>query len=132
MAHASGTRRVVVTGLGAITAIGNNVDEMWASLHAGKSGVSALGGFPLEDLKILIGAQIKDFEPNEGPVSAKPESTDSRPRLFTAPETTARPRQGSGAALPGGIAALDRTVWPARHPTRTRTRFESTRAASRS
>jgi nodulation protein E len=63
MAHASGTRRVVVTGLGAITAIGNNVDEMWASLHAGKSGVSALGGFPLEDLKILIGAQIKDFEP---------------------------------------------------------------------
>jgi len=63
MAQASGTRRVVVTGLGVTTAIGQNVDEMWASLHAGKSGVSALGGFPLEDLKILIAAQIKDFEP---------------------------------------------------------------------
>jgi len=63
MAHASGTRRVVVTGLGVTTPIGQNVDEMWASLHAGKSGVSPLGGFPLDDLKILIAAQIKDFDP---------------------------------------------------------------------
>jgi nodulation protein E len=63
MAHASGTRRVVVTGLGVTTPIGYSVDEMWSSLHAGKSGVSPLGGFPLDDLKILIAAQIKDFDP---------------------------------------------------------------------
>jgi nodulation protein E len=54
---------VVVTGLGVTTPIGYSVDEMWASLHAGKSGVSPLGGFPLDDLKILIAAQIKDFDP---------------------------------------------------------------------
>jgi len=63
MAHASGTRRVVVTGLGVVTPIGQNVEEFWNGMKAGKSGVSALGGFPLEDLKILIAAQIKDFDP---------------------------------------------------------------------
>lgn len=62
MAQGSGARRVVVTGLGVVTPIGLNVDEFWASLQAGKSGVSELGGFPLEDLKILIAAQIKNFD----------------------------------------------------------------------
>jgi nodulation protein E len=51
-------RRVVVTGLGAVTPIGTNVDEFWAGLKAGKSGVSPLNGFPIDDLKILIAAQI--------------------------------------------------------------------------
>ncbi|MGF1651632.1 MAG: beta-ketoacyl-[acyl-carrier-protein] synthase family protein [Hyphomicrobiaceae bacterium] len=56
-------RRVVVTGLGAVTPIGTTVDQLWASVHEGRCGVSALGGFPLDDLKILIAAQIKDFDP---------------------------------------------------------------------
>ena len=58
-------RRVVVTGLGAVTPIGTNVDEFWAGLKAGKSGVSPLNGFPIDDLKILIAAQIKDFDPKQ-------------------------------------------------------------------
>lgn len=56
-------RRVVVTGMGVVTPIGQNVPDFWAGLQRGQSGVSAVGGFPLEDLKILIAAQIKDFEP---------------------------------------------------------------------
>src|SRR4051794_2293587 len=63
MANANGARRVVVTGTGVVTPIGLTVDDFWASMHVGKSGVSELGGFPLEDLKILIAAQIKDFDP---------------------------------------------------------------------
>ncbi len=63
MAKANGTRRVVVTGVGVVTPIGLNTSEFWESVQAGKSGVSELGGFPLEDLKILIAAQIKDFDP---------------------------------------------------------------------
>ena len=63
MSNGKPGRRVVVTGLGTVTPIGTNVDDLWASMKAGKSGVSALGGFPLEDLKILIAAQIKDFDP---------------------------------------------------------------------
>ncbi len=62
MTKAGGARRVVVTGLGVVTPIGTTVPEFWSSLKAGKNGVSELGGFPLEDLKILIAAQIKDFD----------------------------------------------------------------------
>ena len=62
MANGNGTRRVVVTGMGVVTPIGLNVDEFWASMHEGKCGVTALEGFPLEDLKILIAAQIKNFD----------------------------------------------------------------------
>jgi nodulation protein E len=58
----NGSRRVVVTGLGAVTPIGQTVPDFWAGMQRGASGVSALGGFPLEDLKILIAAQIKDFD----------------------------------------------------------------------
>lgn len=65
MKKANGARRVVVTGLGVVTPIGLNVADFWASMHEGKSGVSELGGFPLDDLKILIAAQIKDFDPKE-------------------------------------------------------------------
>ena len=62
MSKANAGRRVVVTGMGVVTPIGTTVAEFWDSLKAGKSGVSELGGFPLEDLKILIAAQIKNFE----------------------------------------------------------------------
>ncbi|RUO98941.1 beta-ketoacyl synthase [Hyphomicrobium sp.] len=56
-------RRVVVTGLGVVTPIGQNVPDFWASIKAGQSGVSPLEGFPIDDLKILIAAQIKGFDP---------------------------------------------------------------------
>lgn len=56
-------RRVVVTGMGLVTPIGADVPEFWDSLKQGRVGVGPVGGFPLEDLKILIAAQIKSFEP---------------------------------------------------------------------
>ena len=62
MSNPTGRRRVVVTGLGVVSPVGTTVPEFWDSLKAGKSGVSELGGFPLEDLKILIAAQIKSFD----------------------------------------------------------------------
>lgn len=60
--QANGTRRVVVTGLGVVTPIGLDVEEFWNGLKEGRCGVSELGGFPLEDLKVLIAAQIKNFD----------------------------------------------------------------------
>ncbi len=63
MAKANGAHRVVVTGMGVVTPIGLTVDSLWDSMKAAKCGVTALEGFPLEDLKILIAAQIKDFDP---------------------------------------------------------------------
>lgn len=58
-------RRVVVTGMGVVTPIGTTVPEFWQGLREGRSGVGPVGGFPLEDLKILIAAQIRDFEPKQ-------------------------------------------------------------------
>ncbi len=65
MAETKEKRRVVVTGMGVVTPIGLNVDDFWQSLRESRVGVSDLGGFPLDDLKILIAAQIKNFEPKE-------------------------------------------------------------------
>ncbi len=62
MSKTNDRRRVVVTGLGAVTPIGETVDELWEGLKVAKSGVSDLEGFPLEDLKIKIAAQIKNFD----------------------------------------------------------------------
>lgn len=62
MTNGNGTRRVVVTGMGAVTPIGQTVPELWAGVREAKSGVTELGGFPLDDLKILIAAQIKEFD----------------------------------------------------------------------
>jgi nodulation protein E len=55
-------RRVVVTGTGVVTPIGQNVPDFWAACRRGQSGVGPLGGFPLDDLKILIAAQVRDFD----------------------------------------------------------------------
>jgi nodulation protein E len=63
MTGAGGLRRVVVTGMGTVTPIGATVAEFWAGCRRAQVGVGQLGGFDLEDLKILIAAQIKDFDP---------------------------------------------------------------------
>ena len=56
------TRRVVVTGQGVVTPIGNSVDEFWANLKAGHCGVGKITGFDLEDLYIHIGGEVKNFD----------------------------------------------------------------------
>jgi nodulation protein E len=55
-------RRVVVTGMGVVTPIGLTVPDFWSSIKAGTCGVGELGGFPVDDLKILIAAQVKDLD----------------------------------------------------------------------
>src|SRR5262245_18790470 len=54
--------RVVVTGMGVVTPIGATVAEFWAGCRRGQVGITPLDGFPIGDLKILIGAQIRDFD----------------------------------------------------------------------
>lgn len=56
-------RRVVVTGMGALTPVGNNVDEFWNSLVAGKNGIGRITHFDPDGFKTQIAAEIKDFNP---------------------------------------------------------------------
>jgi 3-oxoacyl-[acyl-carrier-protein] synthase II len=58
-------RRVVITGVGMVTAVGNNAEETWESLKAGRSGVAALTKCELPGLapEISIAAEVKDFNP---------------------------------------------------------------------
>lgn len=59
------SRRVVVTGLGAVTPIGNNVDDFWASVKAGKIGFDHITKFDTIDYKCHIAAELKDFNPQD-------------------------------------------------------------------
>jgi 3-oxoacyl-[acyl-carrier-protein] synthase II len=59
------SRRVVVTGMSVVTALGSELSEFWERLCAGKSGVSRLERFDCSDFKVNFGGEIKDFKPEE-------------------------------------------------------------------
>ena len=59
------TRRVVVTGLGAVTPIGNDVNAFWQNLLAGVCGIDMITSFPTEDMPVKIAGEVKDFKPEE-------------------------------------------------------------------
>ena len=56
-------RRVVITGLGLITPVGNTVEDTWSALMSGRSGVDYLKKFDTEKFSVKIGAEIKNFDP---------------------------------------------------------------------
>ncbi len=58
-------RRVVITGLGAVTPVGLNVQESWENLLAGKSGVGEITKFDSEEFSTHIAAEVKGLDPEE-------------------------------------------------------------------
>lgn len=58
-------RRVVVTGMGAITPVGNDVETMWANMLAGVNGVEKITAFDTSDLKVHLAGTVKNFEPEK-------------------------------------------------------------------
>ena len=57
--------KVVITGLGAITPIGNDVETFWKNLVAGVSGVDFIKSFDTTGLEVRFGAEVKDFRPED-------------------------------------------------------------------
>lgn len=55
-------RRVVITGMGAITPSGNDVDSLWDSVVTGRSAIGVLEGQQFADLAVRIGGQVRDFD----------------------------------------------------------------------
>ena len=54
-------KRVVITGLGAITPLGNNVNEFWTNVVAGKSGAGPITKFDASKFKTTFACEVKDF-----------------------------------------------------------------------
>lgn len=59
------SRRVVITGLGAVTPIGNDVASFWDGLVSGKNGIGPITKFDTTDYKVKIAAEVKDFHPED-------------------------------------------------------------------
>ena len=57
--------RVVITGMGAITPVGNDVPTFWESLKTGKCGIGPITKFDVSDFKVKLGAEVKDFDPTQ-------------------------------------------------------------------
>ncbi len=58
-------RRVVITGMGAVTPIGNNIDTFWQSIRSGKCGIDRVTQFDASEFKTRIAGEVKDFEPTD-------------------------------------------------------------------
>ncbi len=58
-------KRVVITGLGCISPLGNSVDAMWSGLLEGRCAIDTIQSIDTTDLPVHVGAEVKDFRPEE-------------------------------------------------------------------
>jgi len=61
----NGRRRVVITGLGAVSPLGNDAETSWRSLLAGESGAGEITQFDHADYRVHFACEVKDFDPTE-------------------------------------------------------------------
>jgi 3-oxoacyl-[acyl-carrier-protein] synthase II len=61
----NGRRRVVISGMGAVTPNGRTMEETWANIRAGRSGIAHVEGFDMPEGTVNIAGQVKDFDPTE-------------------------------------------------------------------
>src|SRR6266498_4824682 len=60
----NGRRRVVITGIGAVTPLGNDVETSWQNLLAGRSGAAPITQFGSTDYFVHFACEVKDFDPS--------------------------------------------------------------------
>ena len=63
-------RRVVVTGMGVISPVGNSVESFWTNLIDGYCGIDVITSFPTDDLPVKVAGLVKDFDPSEYEIEA--------------------------------------------------------------
>ena len=61
----NGRRRVVITGLGAVTPLGNDVESSWDGLVAGKSGAAPIEQWDASEYPVTFACELKDFDPKD-------------------------------------------------------------------
>jgi 3-oxoacyl-[acyl-carrier-protein] synthase II len=65
MASENGRRRVVITGMGAVTPLGNDVETFWENLVAGKSGAAPIESFDPSEFPVHFACELKNFDPTK-------------------------------------------------------------------
>src|SRR6476646_2095734 len=65
MRDATGRRRVVVSGIGMVSSLGNDAESSWRALVAGESGVGPITLFDASDYPVHFACELKDFDPTE-------------------------------------------------------------------
>jgi 3-oxoacyl-[acyl-carrier-protein] synthase II len=56
-------RRVVITGTGAVTPLGNDMETTWSGLLAGRSGIDTIHAFDPSDFPVRIAGEVKEYDP---------------------------------------------------------------------
>ncbi len=69
-------KRVVITGMGAVSPVGNSVSAMWEAMKAGQCGIGLITKFDTADYKVKIAAELKDFDPSVAMDKAEIRKTD--------------------------------------------------------
>lgn len=77
-------KRVVVTGLGAVSPLGNTVEATWEAMKSGKNGIAPITLFDTTDFKAKLGAEVKDFNPMDYMDKAESLRTDRYSQLALA------------------------------------------------
>ena len=83
-------RRVVITGLGVVTSLGETVDEMWEALCAGKSGIGPITRLDTSKYPVQIGGECTNFD-----VTQVRRRRAARPSGSTASASSASPRRST-------------------------------------
>ena len=58
-------KRIVITGMGAVTPVGIGVDEYWKNITAGESGIDTIKTFDPSELAVQIAGEVKNFNPSD-------------------------------------------------------------------
>src|SRR6476659_5456875 len=58
-------RRVVITGMGVVTPVGNSIETFWSNLKNGVSGIRTIDAFDTTEYDCKIGGQVRDFDPKQ-------------------------------------------------------------------
>ncbi|WP_321528000.1 beta-ketoacyl-[acyl-carrier-protein] synthase family protein [Sedimenticola selenatireducens] len=98
--------RVVITGLGSVSALGLNTDQFWSSVKEGRSGILPLTGFDNAGLKINLGAQVRAFDPTVHFFSKDVPLLDRYSQFALVACREAIDQAGLAAASLGGAAAV--------------------------
>ena len=98
-------RRVVVTGLGIVSPLGNDVKTYWDGLISGKCGIDVIKSFPIDDLPSKVAGEVKDFNPAEYGIEPSFARKQDRFTLFAvAAAAQALQQSGLNSAEEGNIS----------------------------